>query len=88
MPRRQQILAVVIRQYGTGLYRTCISLGRENLAFIGSYADEQSANQRIAQFWSAYDRGEIAHPEDLQRLMSDQPPDSPLTEPQLLPLAA
>lgn len=71
MPRRQQIIAVVIRQYGTGLYRTCVSLGRESLASIGTYTDEQSASERIAQFWAAYERGEIAHHDDIHRLMGE-----------------
>lgn len=87
MPRHQQIIAVVIKQYGTGLYRTCVSMGKENVMFLGAYRDERAANEKINQFWKAYDEGEIKRPEDLRRLMAEPAPAlSPL--PPLPPVAA
>lgn len=71
MPRQQQIIAVVIKQYGTGLYRTCVSLGKGNMTYLGTYRDERSASDKIGQFWQAWDEGQIRQPEDLSRLIAD-----------------
>jgi hypothetical protein len=64
---RQQILAVVIRQYRTGLYRSCVSLNQGDLVTMGTHEDERSAEESLARFWKAYDEGEIRHPDDLLR---------------------
>jgi hypothetical protein len=71
MRRRQEILAVVIKQYGTGLYRTCVSLHRENVTCLGEHEDEGSAAERISLFWKAYDEGTIRNSEDLRKLSTD-----------------
>jgi hypothetical protein len=79
MPRQQQIIAVVIKQYGTGLYRTCVSLGKGNMTYLGTYRDERSASDKIGQFWQAWDEGEIRQPEDLSRLIAEGGEGSPTT---------
>lgn len=91
MPRHHQIIAVVIKQYGTGLYRTCVSLGTGNMTYLGTYRDERSANEKIGQFWRAWDEGQIRQAEDLASLITESsietrtvsPPITPIT-----PLAA
>lgn len=91
MSRQKQIIAVVIKQYGTGLYRTCVSLGKGNMTYLGTYGDERSATEKIGQFWKAWDEGQIRQPEDLQQLVSDQPVATPLSEStriEITPLAA
>jgi hypothetical protein len=91
MPRHHQIIAVVIKQYGTGLYRTCVSLGTGNMTYLRTYHDEQSATEKIGQFWKAWDEGQIRQPEDLATLIteqgSEQPKATPSTSP-ITPLAA
>jgi len=67
---RHQILAVVIRQYRTGLYRSCVSLGRGNLVTMGTHEDERSAEESLDLFWKAYDEGTIGHTDDLLRLIA------------------
>ena len=74
MRRHQGIIAVVIKQYGTGLYRTCVSLNRENSVCLGTHDNEGSANERISQFWKAYDEGTIRHPDDLLGLVEAPAP--------------
>jgi hypothetical protein len=65
MARRNQVIAVVIRQYGTGLYRTCISLGKDDVTFLTTHKDEGSANETIGLFWQAYAEGQLKTPEDV-----------------------
>ena len=67
---RQQILAVVIRQYRTGLYRSCVSLNQGNLVTMGTHEDERSAEESLNRFWKAYDEGEIRHSDDLLRWLA------------------
>ncbi len=81
MRRHQGVIAVVIKQYGTGLYRTCVSLNRENSVCLGTHDNERSANERISQFWKAYDEGTIRHPDDLLCLV-EAPEPLPATKPQ------
>ncbi|MFZ4795736.1 MAG: hypothetical protein ACOYLN_16570 [Blastocatellia bacterium] len=71
MPRQNQIVAVVIKHYGTGLYRTCVSLAKDNMVSLGTYGDERSASDKIGEFWKAYDEGQIKHPDDLSRLIGE-----------------
>ncbi|MFM8395358.1 MAG: hypothetical protein ACKOB4_15700 [Acidobacteriota bacterium] len=91
MPRHHQIIAVVIKQYGTGLYRTCVSLGTGNMTYLGTYRDERSASDKIGEFWKAWDEGQIRQPEDLASLITEQSSDqqrtSALVSP-ITPLAA
>ena len=81
---RQQVIAVVIRQYGTGLYRTCVSLDRDNLTFMSTHKDERSATETINDFWRAYDEGELKTPEDISRFINrmDPQPAPPSMPPQ------
>jgi hypothetical protein len=65
MARRNQVIAVVIKQYGTGLYRTCVSLGKDDVTFLDTHKDERSANETIGLFWQAYDEGQLKTPEDV-----------------------
>ena len=65
MPRKNQIIAVVIMQYATGLYRTCVSLGRDNITYLGTHKDERSANEALNHFWRAWDEGQLKTPEDV-----------------------
>jgi len=83
---REQVIAVVIKQYGTGLYRTCVSLDKDNLTFISTHRDERSANETINSFWRAYDEGELKTPEDISRFINKIEP--PRTAPQTPPPAA
>ena len=72
----QSVMAVIIRQYGTGLYRSYVSLSRDNSVCLGTHSDEQSAADRLNHFWKAYDEGAIRTPEDLTGLI-----DSSITSP-------
>ncbi|MCI0391482.1 MAG: hypothetical protein MOB07_22295 [Acidobacteria bacterium] len=65
MSRRNQVIAVVIKQYGTGLYRTCVSLERGSVAFLNTHKDERSANETINLFWQAFDEGQLKTLEDV-----------------------
>ncbi len=67
---RKQVIAVVIKQYGTGLYRTCVSLDKDNLTFISTHKDERSATETINRFWRAYDEGQLKTPEDISTLIN------------------
>jgi hypothetical protein len=66
MARRNQVIAVVIKQYGTGLYRTCVSLNRDDVTFLSTHKDERSANETIGLFWQAYDEGQLKTREDVE----------------------
>lgn len=74
MRHQHGVVAVIIKQYGTGLYRTCVSLSRENSVCLGTHTDEESASARLSSFWQAYDEGTIRVSEDLQPLID--PPES------------
>ncbi|HKX30183.1 MAG TPA: hypothetical protein VJ302_21010, partial [Blastocatellia bacterium] len=63
--RQNQVIAVVIKQYATGLYRACVSLHRDDVTFLSSHKDERSANETINLFWRAYDEGRLQTREDL-----------------------
>lgn len=79
---RQQILAVVIRQYRTGLYRSCVSLNQGNLVTMGTHEDERSAEESLNRFWKAYDEGEIRHSDDLLRWLAPSLPAIPSALPE------
>ena len=64
---RNQIIACVVKQYGTGLYRSCVSLNKGSTICLSTHDDEQSANETINQFWQFWEarKGEIKQPEDV-----------------------
>lgn len=62
---RNQIIACVVRQYGTGLYRSCVSWNKGSTVCLGTHDDEQSATETINRFWEACKKGEIKQSEDL-----------------------
>ena len=65
MLRQNQIIACVVKQYGTGLYRSCVSLNKGSTICLSTHDDEQSANETINRFWEACQKGEIKQPEDV-----------------------
>jgi hypothetical protein len=65
MSRRNQVIAVVIKQYGTGLYRSCVSLKKDNITFLSTHNDERSASKTIDLFWQAFDEGRLKTQEDI-----------------------
>ena len=62
---RNQIIACVVRQYGTGLYKSCVSLNKGSTFCLSTHDDEQSATETINLFWEACKKGEIKQSEDL-----------------------
>jgi hypothetical protein len=62
---RNPILACVIKQYGTGLYRTCVSFDKGHTAFLSAHPDEESATETINRFQEACRDGTIKTAEDL-----------------------
>src|SRR5262249_8168921 len=62
---RNPILACVIKQYGTGLYRTCVSFDKGHTVFLSAHDDEESATETINRFQEACRDGTIKTAEDL-----------------------
>lgn len=62
---RNQIIACVIRQYGTGQFQSCVSLNKGSTVCLSTHDDEQTATEIINRFWEACNKGEIKQPEDL-----------------------
>jgi len=62
---RNPILACVIKQYGTGLYRTCVSFNKGHTVFLSAHPDEESATETINRFQEACLDGTIKTAEDL-----------------------
>jgi hypothetical protein len=62
---RNPILACVIKQYGTGLYRTCVSFDKGHTAFMTAHPDEESATETINRFEEACQDGTIKTVEDV-----------------------
>ena len=65
MTYRNPILACVIRQYGTGLFRACVSFNKGHTVFLSSHHDEESANETINRFQEACLDGTIKTAEDV-----------------------
>lgn len=65
MAPRQRLIACVIRQYGTGLYRTCVSLDKNNTICLSTHQDEASATEMINRFLETYQKGQIKTLEDI-----------------------
>jgi hypothetical protein len=62
---RDPILACVIKQYGTGLYRTCVSFNKGHTVFLSAHQDEDSANETINRFQEACRDGTIKTADDV-----------------------
>ena len=62
---RNPILACVIKQYGTGLYRACVSFDKGHTVFLSAHPDEESATETIDRFHEACRDGTIKTAEDL-----------------------
>jgi hypothetical protein len=65
MVPRKQIVACVIRQYGTGLFRTCVSMDKNNTICLSTHPDEPSATETINRFLETYQQGRIKTLEDV-----------------------
>lgn len=65
MALRNQLVACVIRQYGTGLYRAWVSLDKSHTVCLGAHQDEVSATEMINRFLETYQEGEIKTLEDI-----------------------
>ena len=62
---RNQLIACVIRQYGTGLYRAWVSLDRGNTICLCAHQDETSTTELINRFLESYQEGRIMTLEDV-----------------------
>jgi hypothetical protein len=60
-----ELIACVVRQYTSGLYRACVSLDRENTICLGTHQDEDSATETMNQFLETYQDGKIKTLEDV-----------------------
>jgi len=65
MAPRNQLIACVIRQYGTGLYRAWVSLDKGHTVCLGAHQDEASATELINRFLEANQEGRIKTLEDV-----------------------
>ncbi len=65
MVPRGQLIACVIRQYGTGLYRTCVSLDRNSTICLSTHQDEAIATETINRFLETYQERQIKTLEDI-----------------------
>jgi hypothetical protein len=65
MSPRNQLIACVIKQYGTDLYRVWVSLGEGHTACLGSHHEEADATETINRFMEIYLGGEMRVPEDI-----------------------
>lgn len=65
MSTRNQLIACVIRQYGTGMYRAWVSLNKSHTVCLGVDQDEASATETLDRFLETYQDGRIKTPEDI-----------------------
>ena len=65
MKNQHKPFACVIKQYGTGLYRACVSLSENNLVHLGTYQNEASAYETMNRFLEAEQNGEMKTAEDV-----------------------
>ncbi|HKQ76076.1 MAG TPA: hypothetical protein VJ810_20445 [Blastocatellia bacterium] len=65
MALRNQLVACVIRQYGTGLYRAWVSLDKNQTVCLGAHQDEANATELINRFLETYQEGRIKTLEDV-----------------------
>jgi hypothetical protein len=93
MVPRNKVIACVIRQYGTGLYRTCVSLDKNNTVCLSTHPDEASATETINRFLETYQTGKIKTLEDILTFVDsirvkDQAINLPLAQQSSFELAA
>jgi hypothetical protein len=67
---RNQLIACIIRHYGTGLYRACVSLDKNNVICLSTYQDEASATEMINRFLERYQQEEIRTSEAVLSLVA------------------
>jgi hypothetical protein len=65
MEPRNQLIACVIKQYGTGLYQAWVSLDKGHTACLGSHHDEAGATETIDRFLDVYQGGQIKTHKDI-----------------------
>lgn len=65
MEPRNQLIACVIKQYGTGLYQAWVSLDKGHTACLGSHHDEVGATETINRFLDVYHEGQIKTHKDI-----------------------
>ena len=65
MTPHKLLIACVVRQYGTGLYRTCVSLEKNSVICLSTHQDEASATEMINRFLETHQNGQIKSPEDV-----------------------
>ena len=65
MAPRNRLIACVVRQYGTGLYRTCVSLDKNSVVCLSTHQDEASATEMINRFLETHQNGRIKTHEDV-----------------------
>lgn len=56
---RPQLIACVIKQYGTGLYRACVSLGEDAPVCLGTHQEETCAAALVDRFLETYRQGQV-----------------------------
>jgi len=93
MVQRNPILACVIKQYGTGLYRACVSFNKGHAVFLSAHSDEESANETINRFQEACRDGTVKTAEDVMSfantlVLKDDADHKPFTNESELRLAA
>ncbi len=65
MAPRNQLIACVIRQYGTGLYQAWVSLDKSHTICLGTYQGEANATETIDRFLETYQEGQIKTLKDI-----------------------
>jgi len=60
-----QLIACVIKQYGTGLYRAWVSLEKSHTVCLGEDQDVANAMEMINRFLETYQNGQIKTLEDV-----------------------
>src|SRR5262249_50712651 len=65
MKNPHKLFACVIRQYGTGLYRACVSLSENNVIHLGTHQNEAGAYETMNRFLEAEQNGEMKTAEDV-----------------------
>ena len=65
MEPSNQLIACVIKQYGTGLYQAWVSLDKGHTACLGSHDDESGATETINRFLDVYQGGQIKTHKDI-----------------------
>ena len=65
MEPRNQLVACVIKQYGTGLYQAWVSLDKGHTACLSSHDDEAGATETLDHFLDVYREGQIKTHKDV-----------------------